>query len=65
MSIKYLISKISNFYVVYVFMYNCVSSPLPCICTDFCVPNNEFQSYDTRNANDLYVSFGGLHIRIV
>ena len=44
-------------------MYNCVSSPLPGIFTDFFVPNNEFLRHDTRNANDLYFSFARLDIR--
>ena len=52
-----------NFYVVSVFMYNCVSSPWPGFFTDFFVPNNEFHRHNTRNANDLYVSFAGLDIR--
>ena len=52
-----------NFYVVSVFMHNCVLSPLPGIFTDFCVPNNEFHGHDTRNAKDLYVSFARLDIR--
>ena len=59
---KILNIKDNNFYVVSVFMYNCVSSPLPDIFTDCCVPNNEFHGHDTRNANDLYVSFARLDI---
>ena len=60
---KILNIKYINFYVVSVFMYNCVSSQLPGVFTDFCVPNNEFHRHDTRNANDLYVSFARLDIR--
>ena len=60
---KILNIKYINFYVVSVFMYNCVSSPLPGIFIDFCVPNKEFHRHDTRNANDLYVSFARLDIR--
>ena len=33
------------------------------IFTDFCVPNHEFHRHDTRNANDLNVSFARLDIR--
>ena len=60
---KILNMKDINFYVLSVFMHNCVSSPLPGIFTDFYVPNNEFHRHDTRNANDLYDSFARLDIR--
>ena len=60
---KILNIKDINFYVVSVFMYNCVSSPLPGIFTDFCLPNNEFHRHDTRNASELYVYFARLDIR--
>ena len=60
---KILNIKDINFYVVSVFMYNSVPSPLPGIFTDFCVPNNEFHRHYTRNSNYLYVSFDKLDIR--
>ena len=60
---KILNIKDINFYVVSIFMYNWLSSRLPGILTDFCVPNNEFQRHGTRNTNEMYVSFARLDIR--
>ena len=54
---KILIIKDINFYVVYVFMYNCVSSSLPGFFYRLLCSQNEFDRHGTRNANDWHVSF--------